>query len=65
MAAIFDDCIIITDAESCKEQNGGKQFLVGQTTAKLQAVYQLHLTKKRGKKAKPNILTLLDRQLSL
>ena len=62
--AIFDDCIIKTissDAESHEEQDGGKHSFVGQTTAKLQAIFQLHVMKNTKKKRKLMILTLLKK----
>ena len=40
-STIFNDCVIRTislDAESHEEQDGGKHLLVGQMTAKLQAI---------------------------
>ena len=64
---MFDNFIIKTlssDAESCEEQDGGKQFSVGPITAELQSIFQLVVTKKTEKKQKLKILTLL-RQLFL
>ena len=48
LVAMFDNCIIKTmpsDAESCEEQDGGKQYFVGQTTTKLQAVFHIYVAK--------------------
>ena len=61
---MFDDCVIKTissDAESREEQDGGKHSFVGQTTAKLQAILQVYVTKNMEKKRKPKILTLLKK----
>ena len=54
-AAIFDNFIIKTipsDAESCEIQDGGKQYYVGQTTAKLQVVFHLDVVENVEKKMK-------------
>ena len=64
LTAMFDDCVIKTillDAESHEEQDGSKQFLVGQTMAELQAIFQPQVTKNTEKKRKPKILTLLKK----
>ena len=61
---MFDDCIIKTissNAESREEQDGGKHSFLGQTTAELQAVFQLHVAKNTEKKQKPKILASLKR----
>ena len=53
------DCTITTissDAESHKEQDGGKYLFVGQTTTELQAILQVHVNKNTEKKPKPKIL---------
>ena len=49
------------DAESCEEQDGGKQILVGQMTAELQAVFKRYVTKNMEKKRKPKILALMKK----
>ena len=51
--AMFNVCIIKTissDAESRKEQDGGKYSFVGQTMAKLQAILQVYVMKNTEKK---------------
>ena len=56
---MFNDCTIKTissDAESCEEQDGSKYSFVGQTTAGLQAILQVYVTKNTEKKRKPKIL---------
>ena len=61
---MFNDCIIKTissDAESRKEQDGGKYSFVGQTMAKLQAILQVYVMKNTEKKWKPKILALLKK----
>ena len=40
----------LSKAESCEEQDGSKQNFVGQTTAELQAVFQLDVAKDMEKK---------------
>ena len=45
LVAMFNDCLkktISSDAESRKEQDGGKYSFVGRTTAELQAILQVY-----------------------
>ena len=59
---MFNDCVIKTissDAESCEEQNGSKYSFVGRTTAKLQAILQVYVTK-HGKEAKTEDFSLAE-----
>ena len=61
---MFDDCIIKatpSDAESHEEQTGSKQYLVGYTTAVLQAVFYLDVVKHMEKKRKPKIEAFLKK----
>ena len=61
---MFNDCVrktISSDAESRKEQDGSKYSFVGRTTAELQAVLQVYVTKNTEKKRKPKILALLKK----
>ena len=64
---MFEDCItktISTNAESHKEQDDGKRFLVGQSTVELQTIFQVDVTKNTEKKQKPKILTWLKKAAS-
>ena len=64
LAGMFNDCVIKTissDAESRGEQDGGKYSFVGWTTAELQAILQVYVTKNMEKKRKPKILTSLKK----
>ena len=61
---MFNDCIIKTissDAESREEQDGSKYSFIGRTTAELQAILQVHVTKNTEKKRKPKVLALLKK----
>ena len=52
---MFNDCIIktiLSDAESREEQDGSKYSFVGQTTAELQAILLVYVTKNTEKKTK-------------
>ena len=51
LATMVDNCItkaITSNVKSLEEQDGGKQYFVGQTTAELQAVFM----QKHGKETK-------------
>ena len=52
---------ISSDAESREEQDGNKYSLIGQTTAELQAILQVNVTKNTEKKRKPKVLALLKK----
>ena len=61
---MFNDCIIksiLSDAESREEQDGSKYSFVGRTTAELQAILQVYVTKNTEKKRKPKILASLKK----
>ena len=58
LAAMFNDCVIKTissDAESHEEQDSSKYSFVGRTTAELQAILQVYVTKNTEKKRRPKI----------
>ena len=60
---MLNDCIIKTissDVESHEEQDGSKYSFLGRTTAKLQAILQVYVTKNTEKR-KPNILASLKK----
>ena len=61
---MFDDCIIqniSSNAESHEKQDDSKYSFVGQTTAELQVIFELHVAKNMEKKQKPKTLTLLKK----
>ena len=61
---MFNDCVIKTissDAKSREEQDGRKYSCVGRTTAELQAILQVYVTKNMEKKRKPKILASLKK----
>ena len=61
---MFNDCVIKTissDAESREEQDGGKYLFVGRTTAELQAILRVYVTKNTEKKQKPKTLASLKK----
>ena len=61
---MFSDCIIkiiLSDAESLEEQDGGKYSFVGQATAELLTILQAYVTKNTEKKRKPKILAPLKK----
>ena len=61
---MFNDYItkaISSNAETHEEQDGGKYSFVGQTTAELQAILQVYVTKSTEKKQKPKILASLKK----
>ena len=58
LAAMFNDCVIKTissDAKSREEQDGSKYSFVGRTTAELQAILHVCVTKNTEKKRRPKI----------
>ena len=50
-----------SDAESREEQDGSKQYFVGQTTTKLQAVFHIHVAKNTERNENQRFLTLLKK----